>query len=109
MIESLTKQLSTTKNSIVRDATMLDGGRMALPAGLLACATALGLFVEAGFHSAQAHVSVVPAEAAAAALSAGPPWICVSAWSGTRVCAGGRAVAGDGGLRGEVGGGVSET
>jgi len=55
MIEILARQLSTTKNSIVRDATMLGGARMVLPAGLLACATALGLFVEAGSHSAQAY------------------------------------------------------
>ncbi len=55
MIETLAKQLSTTKSSIVRDATTLDGARMVLPAGLLACVTAVGLFVEAGSHSAQAY------------------------------------------------------
>ncbi len=64
MIESFAKQLNTTKSSIVRDATMLDGGRMALPAGLLACVTALGLFVEAGSHSAQAYYSDGTADAA---------------------------------------------
>ncbi len=64
MIESLAKQLNTTKSSIVRDATMLDGGRMALPAGLLACVTALGLFVEAGSHSAQAYYADGTADAA---------------------------------------------
>ena len=63
MIEILARQLSTTKNSIVRDATMLGGARMVLPAGLLACATALGLFVEAGSHSAQAYYREGGAEA----------------------------------------------
>lgn len=72
MIDSLAKQLSTTKSSIVRDATMLDGARMVLPAGLLACATALGLFVEAGTHSAQAYYSDGMSEAAAAATSVQP-------------------------------------
>ena len=75
MIESLARHLSTTKRSIVRDATMLGGERMVLPAGLLACATALGLFVEAGSHSAQAYYSEgITGANAAQAVPAAVSW-----------------------------------
>ena len=57
MIKNVAKQLIGSKKAIARSASALGGGRMVLPAGLLACATALGLLVEAGSQSAEAHYS----------------------------------------------------
>ncbi|MDH3593714.1 MAG: cell wall hydrolase [Rhodospirillales bacterium] len=57
MIENVAKQLIISKKAIARSASALGGGRMVLPAGLLACATALGLLVEAGSGPAEAHYS----------------------------------------------------
>jgi hypothetical protein len=72
MIDNLAKQLSNTKRSIIRDATMLGGRRMVLPASLLACATVLGLFVQAGSHSAQAYYRDGVSDAAWTVVDFGP-------------------------------------